>query len=266
MTIIKRKMPCSETEQKHLTTLFAGWEREETMIRSCLEGIMGDILVPDTEVTDAAAAHLHGFCFLAGVPDTALVSWHYETDFLYMVPQDAAWASRIETVWGSRAKRCTRYAIKKEPLCFDPVYLARLERGLPPGYRIVPINEEMYRACLSEDWSADFVSGYRDYHMFSTVGLGFVVLHGTEIVAGASSYSSYSCGIEIEIDTKESCRKQGLATAVGAHLILACLARGLYPSWDAHNLISVRLAEKLGYTFDYEYPVYEIHTGYRKNR
>ena len=43
-----------------------------------------------------------------------------------------------------------------------------------------------------------------------------------------------------------------------AALILQCLEEGLYPSWDAQNMISVHLAEKLGYELDYEYMVYEV--------
>ena len=33
----------------------------------------------------------------------------------------------------------------------------------------------------------------------------------------------------------------------GAALILECLERGLYPSWDAHDTVSLALAEQLGY-------------------
>ena len=44
----------------------------------------------------------------------------------------------------------------------------------------------------------------------------------------------------------------------GAKLILECVARGGYPSWDAQNRQSLRLAERLGYHFDRAYPVYEI--------
>lgn len=41
-------------------------------------------------------------------------------------------------------------------------------------------------------------------------------------------------------------------------LILNCLEEGLYPSWDAQNMSSVQLAEKLGYEFDHEYVAYEV--------
>ena len=77
-----------------------------------------------------------------------------------------------------------------------------------------------------------------------------------EIVSGASSYSSYVRGIEIEIDTREDYRRRGLAYICGAKLVLECLGRGWYPSWDAQNQWSVALAEKLGYHFDHEYVTY----------
>ena len=65
-------------------------------------------------------------------------------------------------------------------------------------------------------------------------------------------------GIEIEIDTREDHRRKGLAYACGAKLVLECLEKGLYPSWDAQNKWSVALAEKLGYHFSQEYVAYEI--------
>ncbi|MBO5076263.1 MAG: GNAT family N-acetyltransferase [Clostridia bacterium] len=36
------------------------------------------------------------------------------------------------------------------------------------------------------------------------------------------------------------------------------LKLGLYPSWDAANKMSVRLAEKLGYEFSREYVCYGL--------
>ena len=79
-----------------------------------------------------------------------------------------------------------------------------------------------------------------------------------QILSGASCYSTYSRGIEVEIDTHPDHRRKGLAYSCGAAMILECLNRGLYPSWDAANLGSVALAEKLGYHFSHEYPVYYL--------
>jgi hypothetical protein len=45
---------------------------------------------------------------------------------------------------------------------------------------------------------------------------------------------------------------------VCAALMLRCLDEGLYPSWDAQNMNSVRMAEKLGYEFSHGYAAYEV--------
>ncbi|WP_309244968.1 GNAT family N-acetyltransferase [Clostridium tagluense] len=43
-------------------------------------------------------------------------------------------------------------------------------------------------------------------------------------------------------------------------MILDCLPRGKYPSYDAANLESVALAQKLGYVLDESYDTYYIHS------
>ncbi|WP_307720455.1 GNAT family N-acetyltransferase [Clostridium tagluense] len=43
-------------------------------------------------------------------------------------------------------------------------------------------------------------------------------------------------------------------------MILDCLHRGKYPSYDAANLESVALAQKLGYVLDEPYDTYYIHS------
>lgn len=94
--------------------------------------------------------------------------------------------------------------------------------------------------------------------MYRKYGLGAVILKDGEPVSGASSYTSYKGGIEIQIDTRKDCRRKGLACICGARLILECMERGWYPSWDAQNQWSVALAEKLGYRFDHAYTAYEV--------
>ena len=128
--------------------------------------------------------------------------------------------------------------------------------SLPPGYRLQWITEALFHRCLADCWSKDLVSQYQNWETFQQLGLGVVVTKDGQLAAGASSYSSYPGGIEIEIDTHKDFRRQGLAYSAGAALILACLDRGWYPSWDAANRPSLALAEKLGYQFSHPYPIY----------
>ena len=111
---------------------------------------------------------------------------------------------------------------------------------------------------MAESWSRDFCSLFRDFADFQRRGLGVGVVLDGKLVAGAASYSVYCGGIEIQIETHCAYRRQGLATACGAALILDCLDQGRYPSWDAHDLRSVSLAEKLGYRRGDPYWVYVL--------
>ena len=116
---------------------------------------------------------------------------------------------------------------------------------MPEGYELKMLDAQGYHMCRNNGWANDLVSQYTDYDTYKELGLGVVVLKDGELVAGASSYSTYNEGIEIEIDTRKDHRRKGLAYACGAKLILECLKKGIYPSWDAQNKWSVALAEKV---------------------
>lgn len=227
------------------------------MITSCLEGIMGRVRCwpgPDTAV--AAAADLGDFTFLAGTPSPELIL--PEPDFRILVPGNSGWQRMIETVCGPKARQITRYAFYKDFGCFDRENLGRLAGRLPEGFTLRKVDRERYNQCRKESWSRDFVAQYPTWEAYSARGLGFVAEKNGRLVSGASSYSAWSGGIEIEVDTHPEFRRRGLATACAAALILECLNRGLYPSWDAANLWSVSLAQKLGYRLKGAYTAYEI--------
>ncbi len=249
-----------ELEQRERAeALFEGWQ--ETIIWSCLQGVMGKIYADDPDNPASAMALLGDFCFLAGKPDRELVLYEpgqERRDLRIMIPKGRDWAELIEECYGEKARKFTRYAIKKEPEVFDREMLQAVVDGLPDGYALKMMDEALFRRCREIPWCCDLVSQYEDYDMYQKLGLGTVILRDGEPVSGASSYSSYLGGIEIEIDTREDHRRKGLASICGAKLILACLERGWYPSWDAHNPGSVALAEKLGYHLDHEYTAYEV--------
>ena len=98
--------------KENIQKIFKNWN--ETIIWSCLQGIMGEIHTNLSE--DAAMAILGDFAFYAGNPSEELVKYKPESckqDFIIMVPQNAGWAELIEKCYGDKAKKVTRYAIKK---------------------------------------------------------------------------------------------------------------------------------------------------------
>lgn len=233
--------------------LFEGWQ--ETLIYSCLQKVMGKVYVTDLENPVSASAFVGCFSFFAGNPDVELVK-NKPSGFVIMVPQNNAWEELIETTYPD-AKRVTRYAIKKDTR-FDVESLKKNLNILPDDYELKPIDDRIYDMCLESPVTADFVSTFESKEKYLNEGRGMVILKDGMIVSGASSYTRYKEGIEIEVDTIESQRRKNLALIASSALILRCLDEGLYPSWDAQNMGSVYLAQKLGYEFDHEYTAYEV--------
>ncbi len=235
-------------------SLFDGWQ--ETLIWSALEGIMGRVYVcaDAGESLHAAACHTGDFLFFAGdaLSTQAQVLLEAVADmwgerFAILVPQNEEWTAQIRRTFGERVRAGERYAIRKEGDVFDREHLQRLAVSAPSCVTIQPLQGDLYDKVMAEKWSRDFCSQFSSREAFQRDGLGFVALYGDELIGGASSYTRYSGGIEIQVETRENWRQVGVASACCARLILECMQRGLYPSWDAANRISVALARKLGY-------------------
>jgi RimJ/RimL family protein N-acetyltransferase len=239
--------------------LFQGWD--ETLIWSVLQGCMGKAWADSEEDPEAALLWMGDFLFLAGDwqrPAAKKLAGHIPEGFYVeealVIPQNIHWQKLVEEAHKGHVKIFPRYAIRKEPHVFDRTKLEAFRDSLSQEFTLKAIDRELHRVILQTPWAWDLCGRFPTWEEFAAHGHGFVVLHGDELAAGASTYSWYRKGIEIEIDTKEEFRRRGLALCCASALILHCLDKGLYPSWDAANLASVALAEKLGYHFSHEYP------------
>ena len=233
--------------------LFAGME-DDIWLRSCLEKIPDSkIYVTDLENPRSAMAFLAGDVVYAGEPDAELAAFKPEGEIDIDI-RDEAWEKLIKAYFPGGYMH-TRYAFKTDTK-FDRAKLEALVAMLPAGYELRRIDAEIYNMCLDDDLFEDAVMEFESEEDYLERGRGFAILKDGEIVSVASSCCVYSSGIEVEIDTAEEERRKGLASAVGAKLILSCLDDGLYPRWDAANPESMRLAEKLGYEFSHEYQSY----------
>jgi RimJ/RimL family protein N-acetyltransferase len=155
-----------------------------------------------------------------------------------------------------------------------------LERGLQMVYwfdpfnnKPVPFSETNYeirqvgRRLVDETplGNQDFLlskicSFWEDIEAFLKLGLGYALVLENEIVSVCfSGFVSQAVQV-IDIETLEKHRRMGYAEAVGRAFMDACLGRGLEPYWDcmAENLLSRRLAEKLGFTKRDEYALYSF--------
>lgn len=137
--------------KENIEKIFGNWN--ETIIWSCLQGIMGEIHTDLSE--NAAMAILGDFAFYAGDPCEELIRLKPESckqDFIIMVPQNARWAGLIEKCYGDKAKKVTRYAIKKEADIFDEKKLQQAVLRLPNEYKLNVIKEAEYNMCQENGW------------------------------------------------------------------------------------------------------------------
>ena len=145
-----------DTEKvKHL---FNDWQ--ETMIWSCIQQVMGTIYVDDVEHPESVMAALADFVFYAGKPCKELVLFkptESDRNFVIMVAQDEKWAELIEDSYRERAKKVTRYAMKKEENCFDKNRLQLIVDSLDPAYGVQIIDEELFQYCKEQDWRGKFL-------------------------------------------------------------------------------------------------------------
>lgn len=239
-------------------------EQLNVELRSCIEGNMGRAWVDRKDKPSIAIVVVADFCFLLGCTEDK----SYEAAMKELLEQykrkiivlyNEYGVSVIEKYFPNNHKKYSRYAIKKELDVFQMDKLKNFIEIVEPKFHIEKIDESNYNKVLEDEFMADCCSNYSSLEEFLKNGMGYVIIHDDEIISGASSYSYCKGSIDITIGTKEEYRQKGLALACASKLILDCLDKNIYPRWDASNLESVALAEKLGYHFEKEYQVYSIY-------
>lgn len=239
-------------------------DAEDTLVFSCLDGQMGQAWADKVEEPTCAMLIVGDFVFYGGDYESEsareIVSYvpeRYQGECLFAIPDSQGWAALIQEIYGERCYKFQRYGIEKNPE-FDRELLKGYMAQLSSEYTIKRFDKALYDESLEHGWSEDFVSNFLSAEDFLERGIGFGIIHEGKLVCGASSYTMYNEGIEIEIGTLQEYRRRGLALACASALILACLEEDKYPSWDAANMGSVKLAEKLGYKYKGAYDTYQL--------
>ncbi|EJS03499.1 hypothetical protein IKM_02672 [Bacillus mycoides] len=230
------------------------------VLLSYLQGHMGNAWVNDLENPTVAQITVGIFTFYAGDPnakETEALLRNIPERILVIVNSDQ-WKKRLETFHERKIDKFLRYKFKRNAEVFNRSKLQSFITALPKGYELRKIDEHIANNPTLHNVSEDFTSQFRSIDDYVNRGIGYSILYNGEVVCGASSYSIYNDGIEIEVATDLDHRRKGLATVVCATLILDCLEKGRYPNWDAANSTSIKLAEKLGYVFDKAYDTYFV--------
>lgn len=244
--------------KKGLFHMFDGMD--DTMILSCLQGHMGKAWVNDIKNPKVVQIVVGVFVFFAGdaSSDVAEEMLYNLPKYSLVIVKSNEWKKCIEEVHKGRVEKVKRYSFEKSSRYLEEERLKKFLKKLPDGYELKKIDSYLAYSKSLQDLSLDITSQYSSIEDYIKKGIGYCILHHDKIVSVASSYSVYDDGIEIEVDTHPDYVRRGFATRVCASLILDCLSRNKYPSWDAANLPSVALAKKLGYIFKEDYDTYCI--------
>jgi len=240
-------------------------ESKEVLVRGAVDGTVGRVWVPKLENSSYCLIVVGDFVYLMGLPPKGHGAMDLKTQIYKMItsksliyPQNERWAEWIEDQFLGQTRMVSRYALKKDEHHFDVEQLKQFVNQIPKGIKMKRIDDRLYQQVMKEEWSRDLCANFEDVKHFHASGFGYVAVKGREIVAGCSAYGASEGMMEIEVDTRKDYRRQGLALACSAAFLLECLERNIIPNWDAANLKSVGLAEKLGYIYDQEYQVYQI--------
>jgi len=226
------------------------------MGKSVLDGLMGEAYTDNLENPTIAYLLVRQYCFINGDSKSELAQQVLKTipKTCKRIIANSSWNDIIESTYNGFEKS-KRYSLKKEKNIFNKQQLKEFSKILNSKYEIKKIDEEIYKLIKADNEDPKQMLITDDY---MNKGIGVCCFREDEIVGICSSNIIYNDGIEINIRVKEGYKHKGIGTAMASKLILMCLEKGIYPSWDAANLTSLELAKKLGYNYDSEYNIYKI--------
>ncbi|TFG15515.1 GNAT family N-acetyltransferase [Candidatus Thorarchaeota archaeon] len=236
-------------ERSKIEHLFAEHDNARAILFQLMRLGLGYVRVDSQANPNVAWFHYHPINFLAGIAhseESHLLVDRIPYLNIIIVPTED-WNSLVKEKYGDelRIQKRTRFS----PDSLDLTEIRHLKQKIPAEVDLQRINRDNLRTVYPA------VRRTIDLHFGSINGLlkqgvGFCAVYGKRIVSLAYSAFPFIDEFEVQVDTVDdpSYRRRGLATAVSATLIEYALENDMVPHWDASNLASIRLAEKLGYS------------------
>lgn len=241
------ELELTKANRLKLAEVFRTLKKVDMSIPSMVEGQHGKVLVDALENPSVYALVIGPFWYFAGDAGGASARGLAAEfpPYALLMPSAPGWLENIQSVFGERLTPFTRYSFSSADLSEE--HLRGLLAQSKHHDEIQPIDEKLASHLASLPDSPFDLSDFDSAADFAARAPGFALLDGEKLMGLA--YASLVCsqGIEVSIFVDEPYRRQGVATALAARLLLSSLQRGLRPNWDAANRESCNLAEKLGY-------------------
>jgi RimJ/RimL family protein N-acetyltransferase len=243
-----------------IASLFDGIE--DSMVIAYLQGYMGNAYVASWENPKAALIVSGEYSFFGG--DANSSDANHIINHLFDVNKSRftvgifaenrpEWEKALLACSKNNPKAVPRFGIVQKDYNFNTNLLESYMNSLSKRFVLSPFNEDIYNQAMAEDWSKEFCETFESSEDYLNRGFGFAVLEDGKLVSGASTMTVYDGGVEIQVATRESHRKKGLAMSCAAALVNECFKCKIRPCWDAANLASKKMALKLGYEYRGEY-------------
>lgn len=159
------------------------------------------------------------------------------------------------------------YVLKDKPAEKELVQRYQLHKLIKPklntDFQVMEITNETLKnngiknlnLCID-----DIVTWWGSIECFLESGCGFIAVKDNQICGWTYSVCIVDSRVEIHIQTLKQFRSQGVGTALGYAFTKYCMDNGLTPEWEAMSDRdhSKKIAEKIGFRFDYDYKLYEF--------
>ena len=257
VTTPETKAPASRAA---LAPLFVHHRHLRVVVDAILQGYCGTAVVSPGSKVQVAQLTVGVFTFFGGDPTQPLARTLVErlSGERIIVSAEGGWRETILCAHGERIGTEKRLSFSSAKL--DLEHLRILTSRLPDRFHIERITIDHARR-IRADVDPDLLlpEVFASPLDFVQQGVGFCALTAGQMVCAATSAFICDGAIEIQINTNKAYRSLGLATAVGATLLVHCLEHGIDPHWDTGDPASERVAEKLGYVPDSAYEWLLLH-------
>lgn len=171
-----------------------------------------------------------------------------------ILPHPPGWAALVKAVYSETVQEEKRFYLPFSSLDVGKLPSPNLGQGLSLKKIDLPLASRL-KDDLGEEYHIHHYSSLED---FVERGCGFCICLGEEICAAAMAAIRGKNAIQVQINTKEAYRRQGLASQVASALLRYCHEKGIRADWDAANPASRDLALKLGYSDCIPYTVLSV--------
>lgn len=249
--------PLTRANRIRLALAFRDVPRVDISIECVLEDQMGKAFVDDLENPSAFMIRIGPFHYFAGdstVNGGLEMVKGFQPYNLFM-SASAGWAEAFKQQYGERFVAIERYSFSPEKMSIE--HLKELCQSSTFAKDVKRMDTALVERVSRQDHFIN-VSDFESPVDFEERGIGFYAEKDGKIIGAVYSSLVCSTSIEVSLFVEEEYRRQGIATVLSANLVRWCLEHGIDAHWDAANLESCKLAEKLGYVHAGTYSAYYL--------